>query len=63
MNRFEIMKYEATIKIQYRKRKLLKRFIVNKVIGETHAKKVLNDNMKIKHPNRRYELLSLNEVN
>jgi hypothetical protein len=56
------MKYEATIKIQYRKRKLLKIYPIAKVIDKTHAKKVLSDNMKIKHPNRRYELISLSEI-
>ena len=56
------MKFKAYIKIQYRKRKLLKPFIISKVIGETHAKQVLTDSMKKLHPGRRYELVSLEKV-
>ena len=55
------MKYKAYIKIQYRKHKLLKPYIINQVIDKTHAIKVLNDHMIKLHPCRRYELVSLNE--
>ena len=57
------MKFKAYITINYRKRKLLKPYIIDKVIGETHAKKVLNDNLRVLLPGRRYKLIGLEKIN
>jgi hypothetical protein len=56
------MKFKAYTYIIKPKSKLLKPYIIDKVIGETHAKQLLRDNIKIKYPGRRYKLISLTEI-
>ncbi len=57
------MKYSASIYIYYRNRKLFKIVNVSKVIDKTHAANVLKSNLKKLHPDRRTEVLTLNEIN
>ncbi len=56
------MKFKASTYIFYRKRKLFKLFTISKVIGRTHAKKVLKDNLKQLYPGKRTEILTLNKI-
>lgn len=57
------MRYTAHVRLTFSDRNLDKQYNISKVIGETHAIKVLKENLEIRHPSaKEIRLISLKEI-